>query len=65
MNKRTQAENNNNRTSVSAVSLGFEMVGGGQDGSLDLCAKLCLADEEEKLLFYTYVKPELPVTNYR
>ena len=63
VNKRIQAENN--RTSVSAVSLGSEMVGGGQDGSLDLCAKLCLVDEEEKLLFYTYVKLQLPVTSYR
>ena len=63
VNKRVQAENN--RTSISAISLGCEMVGGGHDGSLDLCAKLCLVDEEEKLLFYTYVKPQLPVTSYR
>eukprot|EP00253_Pinus_taeda_P021935 PITA_21935 len=63
VNKRIQAENS--RTSVSAVSLSCEMVGGGQDGSLDLCAKICLIDEEEKLIFYTYVKPQLTVTNYR
>lgn len=63
VDKRIQAENN--RTSISAVSLGCVMVGGGHDGSLDLCAKLCLVDEEEKLLFYTYVKPQLPVTSYR
>lgn len=53
----------NSRTS--AVSLGFVTVGGGQDCSLDLCAKLCLVDEQEKLIFYTHVKPQLPVTNYR
>jgi len=63
VNKRIQAENS--RTSVSAVSLSCEMVGGGQDGSPDLCAKICLIDEEEKLIFYTYVKPQLTVTNYR
>eukprot|EP01018_Ginkgo_biloba_P026006 Gb_27969 [translate_table: standard] len=52
-------------SAVSAVSLDCEMVGGGQDGSLDLCGRVCLVDEEENLLFHTYVKPQLPITNYR
>eukprot|EP00253_Pinus_taeda_P013762 PITA_13762 len=41
------------------------MVGGGQDGSLDICARVCLVDEDEKLVFHTYVKPQIPVTDYR
>ncbi|KAL2238897.1 UNVERIFIED_CONTAM: BTB/POZ and MATH domain-containing protein 2 [Sesamum indicum] len=48
-----------------AVSMDCEMVGGGSDGSLDLCARVCLVDEDEKLIFYTYVLPQIPVTNYR
>ncbi|KAK6129323.1 hypothetical protein DH2020_009435 [Rehmannia glutinosa] len=47
------------------VSLACKMVGGGSDGSLDLCARVCLIDEHEKIIFQTYVKPHLPVTNYR
>ena len=41
------------------------MVGGGSDGSLDLCARVCLVDENENIIFHTYVKPPIPVTNYR
>ncbi|KAL8193518.1 hypothetical protein R6Q57_026653 [Mikania cordata] len=48
-----------------AVSLACKMVGGGSDGSLDLCAKVCIIDEYENILFRSYVKPYLPVTNYR
>lgn len=48
-----------------AVSMDCEMVGGGSDCSLDLCARVCLVDEDEKLIFHTYVLPQLPVTDYR
>ena len=41
------------------------MVGGGSDGSLDLCARVCIIDEQENILFHSYVKPPIPVTNYR
>lgn len=48
-----------------AIAMDCEMVGGGSDGSLDLCARVCLTDEDEKILFHTYVRPQLPITNYR
>ncbi|CAI9107867.1 OLC1v1007338C1 [Oldenlandia corymbosa var. corymbosa] len=48
-----------------AVAIACEMVGGGSNGSLDLCARVCLVDEAEKLLFHTYVLPQIPVTDYR
>ncbi|KAA8548097.1 hypothetical protein F0562_004642 [Nyssa sinensis] len=48
-----------------AVALACKMVGGGSDGSLDLCGRVCLIDEYENIIFHTYVKPPLPVTNYR
>lgn len=48
-----------------AVALACKMVGGGSDGSMDLCAKVCLIGEDEHIIFQTYVKPILPVTNYR
>ncbi|XP_077218496.1 uncharacterized protein LOC143852781 [Tasmannia lanceolata] len=47
------------------VSMDCEMVGGGSDGSLDLCARVCLVDVDENVLFYSYVMPQIPVTNYR
>ncbi|XP_059639822.1 uncharacterized protein LOC132282232 [Cornus florida] len=47
------------------VALACKMVGGGSDGSLDLCGRVCLIDEYENIIFHTYVKPYLPVTNYR
>ncbi|XP_068334469.1 RNA exonuclease 4-like [Pyrus communis] len=47
------------------VALACKMVGGGSDGSLDLCAKVCLTDEYDNIIFQSYVKPLLPVTNYR
>ncbi|XP_022993635.1 RNA exonuclease 4-like [Cucurbita maxima] len=46
------------------VALACKYVGGG-DGSLDVCAKVCLIDESENVIFYSYVKPTIPVTNYR
>ncbi|XP_059300016.1 uncharacterized protein LOC132052469 isoform X1 [Lycium ferocissimum] len=48
-----------------AVAIDCEMVGGGSDSSLDLCARVCLVDEDEKLIFHTYVLPQIPVTDYR
>ncbi|KAJ7974565.1 RNA exonuclease 4-like [Quillaja saponaria] len=48
-----------------AVALACKMVGGGSDGSLDLCARVCIIDENENIMFHTYVKPTIPVTNYR
>lgn len=47
------------------VAMGCKMVGGGSDGSLDLCARVCLIDEDERIIFQTFVKPQIPVTNYR
>ncbi|XP_054825147.1 uncharacterized protein LOC129322787 [Prosopis cineraria] len=48
-----------------AIAIDCEMVGGGSDGSLDLCARVCMVDEDENLIFHTYVQPQIPVTNYR
>lgn len=48
-----------------AVAIDCEMVGGGSDCSLDLCARVCLVDEDEKLIFHTYVLPQILVTDYR
>lgn len=53
----------NSRAKV--VALACKLVGGGSDGSLDLCARVCLIDEYENIIFHSYVKPQLPVTNYR
>jgi len=47
------------------VALACKMVGGGSDGSLDLCGRVCLTDEHENIIFHSYVKPPIPVTNYR
>ncbi|XP_010278725.1 PREDICTED: RNA exonuclease 4-like isoform X2 [Nelumbo nucifera] len=47
------------------VAMDCEMVGGGSDGSLDLCARVCLIDENEKVIFHSFVQPLIPVTNYR
>ena len=48
-----------------AVAMDCEMVGGGSDGSLNVCARVCLVDEDENLLLHTYVQPQIPVTDYR
>ncbi|KAI3871001.1 hypothetical protein MKX03_003446 [Papaver bracteatum] len=48
-----------------AFALGCKMVGGGSDGTLDLCARVCLIDEHARVIFQTYVKPLIAVTNYR
>ncbi|KAL9672818.1 hypothetical protein QQ045_029071 [Rhodiola kirilowii] len=47
------------------VAMACKVVGGGSDGSLDLCARVCLIDEYENIIFQAYVKPQIPVTNYR
>ncbi|KAG8072067.1 hypothetical protein GUJ93_ZPchr0006g44896 [Zizania palustris] len=48
-----------------AVAMACKMVGGGSDGSLDICARVCLIGEDENIIFQTYVKPTTTVTNYR
>ncbi|ESQ39455.1 hypothetical protein EUTSA_v10001532mg [Eutrema salsugineum] len=48
-----------------AVAIDCEMVGGGDDGSIDLCASVCMVDEDEKVILSTHVQPQLPVTDYR
>lgn len=58
-------ENGHGSQHPEAVAIDCEMVGGGSDGSLDICARVCLVDEDEKLIFHTYVLPQIPVTNYR
>ncbi|KAK4754777.1 hypothetical protein SAY87_008534 [Trapa incisa] len=47
------------------VALACKMVGGGSDGSLDMCARVCITDEYENIIFHAYVKTPLSVTNYR
>ncbi|GMH05533.1 hypothetical protein Nepgr_007373 [Nepenthes gracilis] len=47
------------------VALTCKTVGGGSDGSMDLLARICLTDEYENIIFHTFVKPQIPVTNYR
>ncbi|KAK1327263.1 hypothetical protein QJS10_CPA01g01321 [Acorus calamus] len=47
------------------VALACKMVGGGSDGSLDQCVRVCLIDEDENIIFHAYIKPQIPVTNYR
>uniref|UniRef100_A0A0D3A0H7 Uncharacterized protein n=1 Tax=Brassica oleracea var. oleracea TaxID=109376 RepID=A0A0D3A0H7_BRAOL len=51
--------------SPKVVALSCKMVGGGSDGSLDLCGRVCITDESDNVVFHTYVKPSMPVTNYR
>ncbi|XP_065857687.1 uncharacterized protein [Euphorbia lathyris] len=62
-------ENLNNENgygrSPQVVALACKMVGGGSDGTLDLCGRVCLIDENENIIFHTFVKPPIPVTNYR
>ncbi|XBH87461.1 hypothetical protein VPH35_074915 [Triticum aestivum] len=47
------------------VALGCKMVGGGSDGTLDLCGRVCVIDENETIVFENFVRPLLPVTHYR
>lgn len=48
-----------------AIAIDCEMVGGGSDGTLNLCARVCLIDEDENIVFHTYVQPQIPITDYR
>nr|GMD17125.1 apoptosis-enhancing nuclease-like [Ipomoea batatas] len=48
-----------------AVAIACALVGGGSDGSLDLCARVCLVDEDENIVFHTYVVPHISLTDYR
>ncbi|KAL3833160.1 hypothetical protein ACJIZ3_007896 [Penstemon smallii] len=64
-NLRTQDDLRIDNSRGKVVALACKMVGGGSDGSLDLCARICLIDEYENIIFHAYVKPHLPVTNYR
>jgi DNA polymerase III epsilon subunit-like protein len=41
------------------------MVGAGSDGSLDMCARVCVVDEQERVVFDSFVKPHIPITHYR
>lgn len=50
---------------LGAIAMDCVMAGGGSDGTLDLCVGVCLVDEEEKLIFNTFVRPQIPITNYR
>lgn len=47
------------------VALYCKFVGGGMQGSVDLCASVALVDECGHVLLDTVVKPSIPVTNYR
>lgn len=47
------------------VALDCEMVGGGSDGSLDLCARVCIINEDENVIFHSFVQPIIPVNDYR
>ncbi|XP_073054101.1 RNA exonuclease 4-like [Primulina eburnea] len=48
-----------------AVIIDCEMVSGGSDGSIDLCARVCLVDEDGKIIFHTNVVSQILFTNYR
>ncbi|XP_038877627.1 uncharacterized protein LOC120069877 isoform X3 [Benincasa hispida] len=48
-----------------AIAMDCVMAGGGSDGALDICVWICLVDEDEKLIFSTFVQPQIPITNYR
>ncbi|XP_037470253.1 RNA exonuclease 4-like, partial [Triticum dicoccoides] len=48
-----------------AVALGCKMVGSGSDGTLDVCAHVCVVDEQEVILYESFMKPLIPVTHYR
>ena len=56
---------NNTARGPQAVAMDCEMVGGGSDETLDLCARVCLVDADENVIFDAYVQPLIPVTNYR
>ncbi|KAG9457424.1 hypothetical protein H6P81_001932 [Aristolochia fimbriata] len=60
-----EADNNNINEIPKAVAMDCEMVGGGSDGTLDICGRVCLIDEDENVIFHSYVIPQIPITNFR
>ncbi|ONK62846.1 uncharacterized protein A4U43_C07F8730 [Asparagus officinalis] len=54
-----------NGTCPKLVALDCEMVGGGDYGSFNLCGRVCLVNEKEEVIFHAYVKPIIPITDYR
>ena len=50
---------------ASVAALNCEMVGGRHDDSLYLYARVYLVEKEENLIFETYMKPQLPVIDYK
>ncbi|CAA7044176.1 unnamed protein product [Microthlaspi erraticum] len=52
-------------TRLKAVAIDCEMVGAGDDGSIDVCASICVVDEDENVILSTHVQPQVPVTSYR
>nr|CAD1838286.1 unnamed protein product [Ananas comosus var. bracteatus] len=65
MSLQSSTDNYGRAQGSQVVALACKMVGGGSDGSLDLCARVCLVGEDESIVFHTYIKPQIPVTNYR
>ncbi|XP_020089248.1 uncharacterized protein LOC109710870 [Ananas comosus] len=65
MSLQSSTDNYGRTQGLQVVALACKMVGGGSDGSLDLCARVCLVGEDESIVFHTYIKPQIPVTNYR
>ncbi|KAF9618360.1 hypothetical protein IFM89_000995 [Coptis chinensis] len=66
MESKVEASNLGEASQVpKAIAIDCEMVGGGSDGTLDLCAIVFLIDEDENVIFHAYVQPIIPVTNYR
>ncbi|KAL9248013.1 hypothetical protein vseg_021379 [Gypsophila vaccaria] len=65
---KTSLDQSNGRSELpvrGAVAMDCEMVGGGSDGTLNICGRVCLIDEDENLIFHAYVQPRIPVTDYR
>ncbi|KAG4128541.1 hypothetical protein ERO13_D09G025800v2, partial [Gossypium hirsutum] len=55
-----------NGLSSHVVALACQMVdGGGNNESMDVCARVCMVDEYENIIFHVYVKPPISVPNYR
>ncbi|KAI9119019.1 hypothetical protein K1719_009694 [Acacia pycnantha] len=65
MHRPDSSDENHTGRPPGAIAIDCEMVGGGSDGTIDLCARVCMVDEDENLIFHTYVQPQIPVTNYR
>lgn len=54
-----------NATCRKLVALGCEMVGSGIDGMLALCGRVCLVNEDEQVIFHSYLKPITAIKDYR